>query len=61
MNKTGDINALTRLYDLLLWMIPQLEKLPRGQRFLLGDRIETLLLDTMELVIQAVYSKNFAI
>jgi hypothetical protein len=58
MDKTGDINALTRIYDLLLWLIPQLEKLPRGQRFLLGDRIETLLLDTLELVIQAVYTKN---
>ncbi len=58
MDKTGDINALTRIYDLLLWIIPQLEKLPRGQRFLLGDRIETLLLDTMDLVIQAVYTKN---
>lgn len=53
-----DVNALARTYDLLLWIIPVLEKFPRSQRFLLGERIETALLDTMELIIQAVYTKN---
>lgn len=53
-----EVNALTRVYDLLLWIIPTLEKFPKSQRFLLGDRIENLLLDIMELIIQAVYTKN---
>ena len=53
-----DINALTKIYDLLLWMIPTIEKFPKSQRFLLGDRIESILLDILELVIQAVYTKN---
>ena len=38
-----EIDAITRLYDFILWMIPKLEKFPRRQKFLLGDRIETLL------------------
>jgi hypothetical protein len=42
----------------LLWLIPLLEKFPRSQKFLLGDRIENMLLDIMELVIQAIYTKN---
>jgi len=42
---TNEISALTRTYDLLLWIIPALEKFPKSQKFLLGDRIETLLLD----------------
>ena len=59
MNKTlKEVDALTRTYDLLLWMIPQLEKFPKSQRYLLGDRIETLLLDIMDVIIHAVYTKN---
>jgi len=52
------VNALTKIYDLLLWIIPQLEKFPKSQKYLLGDRIETLILDIMELIIEAVYTKN---
>ncbi len=55
-----EVNALTKIYDLLLWIIPQLEKFPKSQRYLLGDRIETMLLDIMELIIHAIYSKNKA-
>lgn len=59
MNKSiKDISALTKIYALLLWLIPILEKFPRSQKFLLADRIENLLLDILELVISAVYSKN---
>ncbi len=59
MDKTlKEVNALTRTYDLLLWIVPVLEKFPKGQRYLLGDRIETTLLDVMELIIQAVYTRN---
>jgi len=38
-------HALTRLYDLLLWIIHVLNKYPKTQKFLLTDRIETVLLD----------------
>ena len=31
---------------------------PKDQRFLLTDRIERLLLDILELLIEAIYSKN---
>jgi len=29
--------ALEKAYQFLVWLIPTLEKFPRGQRFLLGD------------------------
>src|SRR5208283_662231 len=38
-------NILTKLQDLLVYLIPQLNKVPRDQKFVLGDRIETKLLD----------------
>ena len=53
-----NINALTKIYDLLLWIIPILEKFPRSQKFLLADRIETGFLDIQDLIIQAVYSSK---
>ncbi len=59
-NEQKEASALTKTYDLVLWIIPQLEKFPKSQRFLLGDRVETNLLDVMELIIQAIYTKDKA-
>ncbi len=39
-------------------MIPAVEKFPRSQKFLLGDRMQTLALDVQESLIEATYSKN---
>ena len=32
--------ALEKAYQFVLWLIPTLDKFPRSQRFVLGDRIE---------------------
>jgi len=32
--------ALTKTYDLMVWLFPQIGKFPREYRFILGDRIE---------------------
>ena len=53
-----EVDAVTKLYDFLLWMIPKLDQFPRSQKFVLGDRIETLMLDILELLIEAAYSKH---
>jgi hypothetical protein len=37
-------NILTKLQDLLVYLIPQLNKFPRDQKFVIGGRIETKLL-----------------
>jgi hypothetical protein len=55
--KTGP-DSLTLTYDLLKWSIPTIEKFPRSQRFLLGDRIENHILDILELLISARYSRD---
>ncbi|MEW6263936.1 MAG: diversity-generating retroelement protein Avd [Thermodesulfobacteriota bacterium] len=55
-NKGPD--SITLTYDLLKWSIPTLQKFPRDQRFLLGERIESNILDVLELLIQANYSKE---
>ena len=53
-----EVDAVTKLYDFLLWMIPKIEKFPRSQKFVLGDRIENLMLDILELLIEAAYSRK---
>ena len=45
-------------YQLILWMLPKIANFPKDQRFLLADRIEIILLDILEMLIEAVYSKN---
>ena len=46
-----EVDAITKLYDFLLWIIPKLEKFPRSQKFVIADRIETVLLDVLDLLI----------
>jgi hypothetical protein len=36
--------AVTKAYDLLLWLINHVGKFPRSHRFVLGDRIESQIL-----------------
>ncbi len=33
--------AVQSCHDVLLWLIPQLDKFPRARRFTLGERLET--------------------
>ena len=49
--------ALEAAYRFLLWLIPTVEKFPRSQKFLLGDRIQTVALDVLERLIEATYTK----
>ncbi len=49
---------LTRIYDLLLYLIPQVSKFSRAQRYLLGDRLEMTILDVLELLVEATYLRD---
>lgn len=50
--------VVQQIYDLIKWLIPQIAKLPRSHKFTLGDRITTLALDTLDLLVQAVYTRR---
>jgi hypothetical protein len=49
--------ALEAMFQFIVWLIPTLDKFPRSQRFLLGDRIQNTALDVLERLIEATYSK----
>ena len=50
--------ALEKAYQFVRWLIPTLDKFPRSQRFVLGDRIENTALTVLEGLIEATYSKQ---
>jgi hypothetical protein len=45
-------------HDLLTWLIPLLDHFPRNRRFTLGERLENSLLEILELLVEAAYSKT---
>lgn len=45
-------------YQLIKWLLPTLEKFPRSQKFLLGDRIQKTALVILKHLIDATYSKS---
>jgi hypothetical protein len=49
--------ALEAMYRFILWLLPTLDKLPRSQKFLLGDRIQATARDVLERMIEATYSR----
>ena len=51
----ADATILNKTYDFLKMMIPLLGKLPRDQRYLIGNRIQNLVSDILELLIEAYY------
>jgi hypothetical protein len=47
-------------HQLLLWLIPLIDQLPRQRRFTLGERIERHSLHVLQLLTQAAYQRNKA-
>ena len=50
--------ALDAHYRFVTWLVPAVERFPRSQKFLLGDRIQTTALDVLERLIEATYTKR---
>lgn len=54
--RTGPVLEAT--YQFLLWLVPTVEKFPRSQKFLLGDRLQKTALDVLDGLVEATYSRN---
>ena len=50
--------AVEAHFQFLMWLVPAVEKFPRAQKFLLGDRIQTTALDVLECLIEATYTRD---
>lgn len=49
---------ITKAYDLILYLVPQVAKFPKQQRFTLGERLEALVLDFLSLLVEARYARD---
>ncbi len=49
--------ALEAMNRFIRWLVPTVEKFPRSQKFLLGDRMQTTALDILERLIEATYDR----
>lgn len=50
-------NITSRTYELLKSAIPVINRFPRDYKFILGDRLQNILNDLMEQVLDAFYAK----
>jgi len=48
--------AVQAAHELLLWIIPQIDKFPRVRRFTLGERLESALLEVLEATLEAAFT-----
>ena len=51
----SDLPIIQQMYDLILWYVPLLNRLPRDHKFMLGDRITGGLYSLLEELILARY------
>ena len=57
-NSPAELPIIQMTYDLILWYIPILNRLPRNHRFTLGDRIIARLYGLLDELILARYAKE---
>ena len=53
------MTVIPKTYDLLVSLLPTLATFPRDPKFLLGDRLQTGLMDLLGLLIEASYMHGF--
>lgn len=53
-----NVAALESCYQLLLWLIPVLDGMPRRQKFQLADRLQTQAQQVLDSLIEAAYTRQ---
>lgn len=49
---------IAKLYDLLVYLVPQVAKFPRSHRYVLGERLETTAYTVLDTLLEATYSRT---
>lgn len=57
-SKTDELPIIQKTYDLIVWFVPILNRLPRSHKFMLGDKIIERLYRMLEQLILARYEQN---
>lgn len=56
MSRPAAPQILTQVYDFLVYLLPQVAKFPKSERYLLGERLEQASFDILEWLLAAAYS-----
>ena len=54
----SELSIIQKTYDLIKWHVPILNKLPRDQKLLLGNRMITELHNILDNLVMAQYAKK---
>jgi hypothetical protein len=54
----GDLPIIQKTYDLIKWYVPIINRLPRNHKFVLGNRITSVLYDVLDELLIARYSSQ---
>lgn len=54
----SELPIIQKTYDLIKWYVPILNRLPRDHKFILGDRMITVLYDLLDGLIIAKYAAD---
>ncbi len=49
-----------KAYDLVLWLLPKVERMPRAYRFTVGERVAAAALDLLLALVEAAYARDKA-
>jgi len=55
---SAELSVITKAYDLVKELTARVSKFPRGERFILGDRVLNNVYDVLELLVEAKYSRD---
>ena len=58
MKPGEELPVIREWYELTAWLLPKINKFPRNQKFLLGDRIQTTVLNVLEQLIEAKFRRD---
>ncbi len=53
MSDAKELVILTQTYDLLTWLLPQCDRFPKAQRFVITQRLQGAALDFQEALFEA--------
>lgn len=58
MKKNEELPVIQKTYDLIMWYVPHLNRLPRDHKFTLGERVINGLYELLDQMITARYEKE---
>lgn len=58
MTDSQELPIIQKMYDLILWFVPRLNKFPRDFKFMLGDRIQSQMMRVLEGLIRARFRRE---